>query len=242
MGHWIKRIGIASFLAFPIAVILYRLGAISFRASLLLIQAGAAIGALVFLIGLVYFFVVKGKSPAIAKAALVGALIALVPVIPLALQAKKAKSLPFIHNVSTDLQDAPKFDKVLTLRSNDDNPHTYNASQEIVGVGTLGELQAGAYPDVTTHTSTLSVSEALSKAESVAKEMGWEIVNVDSAKGIVEATETTLLWGFKDDVVIRVQDQNGVTEVDLHSVSRFGGSDLGANAARIIAFLERFKK
>lgn len=241
MGKLLKIIGITSVLAFPLAVILYRLGLMPFGAGFILIQAGAAVGALVFIVGLVYSIFARNANPVGAKAALVGAIIAIIPVAPLALQAKKGKSLPFIHNISTDTQDAPVFDKITELRDENDNPHVYDPNQLIGESGKLAELQTKAYPNVKTLQSKLSVEEAMTKAESVAKAMGWDVVNVDSGKGIVEATETTLLWGFKDDIVIRVQQQGGNTEIDLRSVSRFGGSDLGANAARIETFLERFQ-
>ena len=70
--------------------------------------------------------------------------------------------------------------------------------------------------------------------------MGWEIVNIDRRAGIVESTATTFWFGFKDDVVIRLRNDNGMTLIDLRSVSRVGMSDLGANAARIARFLEEF--
>jgi len=41
-------------------------------------------------------------------------------------------------------------------------------------------------------------------------------------------------------VVIRVRSDAVGSRIDLRSVSRVGQSDLGANAARIGAFLERF--
>ena len=46
------------------------------------------------------------------------------------------------------------------------------------------------------------------------------------------ATDTTLLYGFTDDIVIRVRPEGGGSVVDLRSVSRVGQSDLGTNAAR----------
>ncbi len=241
MGNWLKRIGIASFFAFPLAVILYRLKVTSFGLSFTILQVGAVIGALIFLIGLGYFLFKRNKNPEGAKAAIVGAIIAVIPVVPLSMQAKKAKTVPFIHNISTDIQDAPSFEKVLLLRDDNDNPHHYDPMLKIGDTGTLGELQAAAYPNVKTLTSTLSVDEAMARAESTAKLMGWEIVDVDVEKGRIEATETTLLWGFKDDIVIRIKAENGTTEIDLKSVSRFGGSDLGANAARIVTFLKNFE-
>ena len=45
---------------------------------------------------------------------------------------------------------------------------------------------------------------------------------------------------FTDDVVIRLRTNAEGTLIDLRSVSRVGISDLGANAARIEAFLETF--
>ena len=47
-------------------------------------------------------------------------------------------------------------------------------------------------------------------------------------------------FGFVDDIVIRVRATESGSEVDLRSVSRVGRSDLGANAARIEAFAEKF--
>jgi hypothetical protein len=75
----------------------------------------------------------------------------------------------------------------------------------------------------------------------VAQELGWEIVAVDPAAGRVEATATTLWFGFKDDIVVRVRRADGGAQVDVRSVSRLGGGDLGANAARVRAFLERLE-
>ena len=69
--------------------------------------------------------------------------------------------------------------------------------------------------------------------------MGWEIVAVDTDAGRVEATETTFWFGFKDDVVVRVRPGDDGTRVDVRSVSRVGGGDLGANAGRIREFLRR---
>ena len=47
------------------------------------------------------------------------------------------------------------------------------------------------------------------------------------------------LFGFKDDVVIRLSAVNDGTRVDVRSASRVGLSDLGANAARIQAYLAK---
>ena len=72
--------------------------------------------------------------------------------------------------------------------------------------------------------------------------MGWEIVSTDRASGLIEATETTRWFGFKDDVVVRVRAAAaGGSRVDVRSVSRVGGSDVGTNAKRIREYLRRLR-
>ena len=56
---------------------------------------------------------------------------------------------------------------------------------------------------------------------------------------MIEATDTTFWFGFKDDVAIRVRPDDGGSVIDVRSVSRVGRSDLGTNARRILQFLER---
>jgi uncharacterized protein (DUF1499 family) len=71
--------------------------------------------------------------------------------------------------------------------------------------------------------------------------MGWDIVSVSPAELRIEATATTLLFGFKDDVVIRVTAQDNASRVDIRSLSRVGVSDLGTNARRVRSFLSELK-
>jgi uncharacterized protein (DUF1499 family) len=75
----------------------------------------------------------------------------------------------------------------------------------------------------------------------VARQTGWKIVDENQAEGRIEATATTRWFGFKDDIVIRIAPSAGNgSRVDIRSVSRVGRSDLGTNARRIRAFLEKF--
>jgi uncharacterized protein (DUF1499 family) len=67
--------------------------------------------------------------------------------------------------------------------------------------------------------------------------MGWEIVASEPHEGRIEATATTLWFGFKDDVVVRITPVPGGSRIDVRSVSRVGRSDVGANAERIAAYL-----
>ncbi len=59
------------------------------------------------------------------------------------------------------------------------------------------------------------------------------------AEGRIEAVDTTLFIGSKDDVVIRVSADGSGSRVDVRSKSRLGRRDFGANAKRIHPFLAR---
>ena len=65
----------------------------------------------------------------------------------------------------------------------------------------------------------------------------WDIVAAEQAAGRIEATDRTFWFGFADDIVVRVRPTDVGSRVDVRSVSRVGVSDVGANAARIRAYL-----
>jgi uncharacterized protein (DUF1499 family) len=52
----------------------------------------------------------------------------------------------------------------------------------------------------------------------------------------IEAQATTLVFGFLDDVVVRLRGTPDGTQVDMRSASRVGAHDLGENARRIRSF------
>jgi uncharacterized protein (DUF1499 family) len=83
--------------------------------------------------------------------------------------------------------------------------------------------------------------QAFELALKTARDMGWKIIHHSEAEGLIEATDTTLFFGFKDDVAIRLRQQDQQTRIDVRSVSRVGLSDIGTNAARILAYLEKLK-
>jgi hypothetical protein len=69
---------------------------------------------------------------------------------------------------------------------------------------------------------------------------GWRVIAADDQDGSIVAEAVTPVFRFVDDVRIRiVLDDNAQTCVDLHSASRVGRADLGANARRIARFLGR---
>ena len=149
-------------------------------------------------------------------------------------QLRQARSVPGIHDITTDLAAPPEFVAVLPLRASAPNPATY-------GGDSIAAQQRAAYPDIVPLTLPVAPAAAFGRAHAAARDMGWEIVAADSAAGRIEGTATTRWFGFKDDVVVRVRPEGSGSRIDVRSVSRVGGSDVGANAARIRAYLARVR-
>ena len=61
-------------------------------------------------------------------------------------------------------------------------------------------------------------------------------------QGRIEATDTTLWFGFKDDIVVRVTPLDSASRIDVRSVSRVGKSDVGTNATRIRNYLSKIQR
>ena len=142
---------------------------------------------------------------------------------------QQAQALPKIHDISTDLDNPPRFVKVLPLRAGSPNQAEYGGPQ-------IAAAQKAGYPDIQPRETALTPSDAFARALAAAKAMGWEIIDADANYGVIEATATTLWFGFKDDVVIRISPSVSGSRIDVRSVSRVGKSDVGANAARIRNF------
>jgi uncharacterized protein (DUF1499 family) len=53
--------------------------------------------------------------------------------------------------------------------------------------------------------------------------------------------DTTFWFSFKDDVLIRLRPADGGSRVDVRSLSRVGGGDVGTNAKRIRADLDALR-
>lgn len=70
--------------------------------------------------------------------------------------------------------------------------------------------------------------------------MGWTVVEADEEGGRLQAEARTPVFGFVDDVDVRVAEgAGGGTRVDMRSASRVGRGDLGTNRRRIRRFMTR---
>ncbi len=142
---------------------------------------------------------------------------------------QKARSVPPIHDITTDTVNPPQFVDVLPLRADAPNPPEYAGAE-------IADQQIAAFPDIQPIESTRSVADVYVAAVAVVDQLGWDLAGSDESAGRVEATDTTFWFGFKDDVVVRIAATSDGTRVDVRSKSRVGLSDVGTNAERIRTF------
>lgn len=72
---------------------------------------------------------------------------------------------------------------------------------------------------------------------------GWRLMEADDREGVVKAEARTRVFGWVDDVVIRIRlDPNAQTRVDMESRSRTGRGDLGANRRRIRMYFRELER
>lgn len=227
---WALRLAIAAPLIAVFLVALFRAGVMDFRLPLL----GVAVAALLSLVALFLAAAaliggLGGDGAHMQKAAIALVLSLVVLYAPLN-TLRKGSGVPRIHDISTDLDNPPVFETVPGLRAGSDNSLALNDKVQAA--------QKAYYTDLAPLSLSGAPADNFAAALAAAENMGWEVVASDKANGHIEATATTALFGFKDDVVIRLSAAKGGTRVDMRSASRVGLSDLGANAARIEAYFQ----
>lgn len=143
---------------------------------------------------------------------------------------------PNVSDITTDLEKPLMYIRVTDLRKNDGNSTTSYPLQ-------YAELQKKYFPDIHPLILKANPREVFLKVVNQVESNDWDVVSLYPHEGVIEATVTTSVFWFIDDVIIRVQptDNNG-TRVDMRSSGRLGCCDHGANADRVRDFLNDIKE
>ena len=227
------RLAGPTLLLLPLAVIGHRFGLWGFTASTAMLALCLLASVTILLCSAIIYF--RSHNPArrrnLRNAMLLAAVMPALVVGFLASMSMRGPQ-PVIHDVTTDTEQVPRFDRAAAMRGDESN--TLAIKPDSIAA------QKEAYPQLQPLPSPLDPEQAFSLALAVASNLGWTVYNADPTNGRIEAYEKTALWGFIDDVVIRITPTDDGTIIDLRSVSRVGRGDLGANAQRIERFIEAF--
>ena len=236
LARWSSRIAVFSASLLIVAVALHRLTSFPTQVAVNLFAVGAAGAGLAMLVALVSLVQIWRRGLAGAGRAAFGILL---PMLLLAWPLTYVPAflkLPKINDVTTDVAAPPRFAALAKLRTGEANPAAYPGAR-------FATEQQKAYPDLRTFVVDRGVEEAFELVEEVVRKLKWKVAAAEppagkSAKGgLLEATDQTMVVGFTDDIIVRVEGNATRSRIDVRSASRYGQADLGQNATRVRRFL-----
>ena len=228
---WSRRVALFSVQLVLLGILLHRFLSLSTPVAMNLFVAALVGAATAITLGLIaaVFIWRQGRSGAWSAAA--GVLVGL------GLFAWPAAYLPFylnlppLNDVTTDPSVPPRFVALAKQRGKDSNPIAYPG-------GEAARIQAEVYPDIRPVIIPRPATETFEMVSDIVRRMRWKIEAEQPPQGrgkpgYIEALDRTLVIGFYDDVVIRIDGDARESRIDVRSASRYGRHDLGRNANRV---------
>lgn len=234
LAAWSSRFAILAMPVLIIAAIGHRVGSIDTTATYGIMALGFTLAALAVVAAIAAFEAIwrdgrKGFGVAL-RGCILGLAILTIP----AVGAWKIVRYPQLADISTDLENPPYFFAAYSDRARPGIRLGRPPADDIV-------LQQEAYPDIVPRYYPLDTVAVFGAVDVIVERRRWNVLDrrapEDSGgSGRIEAVAQTLLFGFKQDVVIRVAPDGEGTLVDMRSLVRNGAHDLSANAQRIRSF------
>ncbi len=239
LARWSRLLGVFSVQLVLAGIILHRLLSLSTPVTLSVFLAGLAGAAMAVLLALASYVAIWRDGRTGAWSATVGLLLGLALMAWPAALVPFYRSMPEINDVSTDTAAPPVFVMAATQRPRGSNPATYAGPE-------AARLQLEAYPDVRPVVVPRPVAETWEVMGETVRKLGWRVLSETPPKGrgkpgIIEAVDRTLILGFYDDVVVRIDGDSRETRIDVRSASRYGSHDFGRNAGRIKRLFKEFE-
>jgi hypothetical protein len=235
---WARRLGTFAAILGIVAIAAHRLGPSEGLpgvavAGVVLATAGSAVLLAVFALAAIWRSGDDG-----AGAAFVGLVWGAATLVPMMPAVVGAASFPSLSQVTTDLADPPAFVWAARERPPGANdPDRLDPDQ--------AALQGEAYPTIVPLRVDAPAAEAYQMALALVAERRWRVLDRRAPQnripGRIEAVARTQVYGFRDDIVIRVTPLGADARIDMRSASRFGHHDFGENARRVIAFMTELR-
>ena len=205
-----------------------KMGALPSRISFPLFLLGGLLGLIGLVAALIALYTTRPAKGRAGRGLAWGALALSVVVLGgIAVAARSGGSAPPINDITTDPSDPPQFAALAREGPNADRDMSYPGEE-------FASQQRAAYPDLAPISLSQPPDQAFAAVKSAIEGFGWQIVAEDASAGAIEATDTTKMFRFVDDIAIRIRPGDaGGSRVDMRSKSREGRGDLGVNAARI---------
>jgi uncharacterized protein (DUF1499 family) len=233
LAIWSRRIAVFAFAVVLLAIIIARADLLETEPVLVTFAAALVLALLAILVALASFVTLWINGGPGFGQAVMALLISIGLLAYPGYLGYKAYGLPPLKDVTTDPIDPPRFEVVARLRP----PNT----SIYPGLATA-EMQKEAWPDIEPLQVSVNPKAAFDGAMSVIAKRKWRVVDARAPQvnreGHIEAIARTPVMGFRDDVVVRIRPTRDGAQVDLRSASRYGYTDFGTNAERVLALID----
>lgn len=231
LARWSRTIGIFSVQLLLVAIVLHRLLSLPTPVAINVVVAALAGATLAILLALGSYVAIWRDGRMGVWSASVGMLLGMALLAWPAALVPFYQQLPVIHDVTTDTAVPPAFVTLAAQRTPGMNDAGYQGA-------TVAKRQQEAYPDIRPVIVARPIAETWEVLGDTIKRLGWRVASETppggrGRPGTIEAVDRTLILGFYDDIVIRVDGGARETRIDARSASRYGEHDFGRNAARI---------
>jgi uncharacterized protein (DUF1499 family) len=231
LAIWASRIAVFSLAVAALAIIIQRADLLEIVPVLVTFGAALALAVLAILLAFGSFISLWVNGGPGFGQALVAVLVGIGLLAYPSYLAYRAYRLPAITDVTTDPTDPPRFEAAARLRPAGRNLYP----------GAAAALQKEAWPDIEPLNVTVSPKAAYDGTMTVIAKRKWRVVDsrapMPGRDGHIEAIARTPIMGFRDDVTVRIRPTREGARVDVRSASRYGTTDFGGNAERVLALL-----
>lgn len=234
LAAWSSRLALFALAVATLSIVIVRSGLLEIVPALATFAAALIFAALAVLLSILAFVAIWRQGLAGLGPAISGMILGLLLLAYPGYLGYRASRLPAISDITTDPGNPPRFDLLVRARPPDriDYPGAATAAQ-----------QRAAYPDIAPLQVSAPVKLAYDVTLALVTKRKWRVADArppaaGRREAVIEATARTPIMGFRDDVVIRISAIGNDARIDVRSASRYGLSDLGANAARIRSLLE----
>ncbi|MEX0344933.1 MAG: DUF1499 domain-containing protein [Rhizobiaceae bacterium] len=232
-ADWLARFDL---LLFVIAGLSHRYGMITTPDFFWLLGLIGCLAALALLLAIAAFRRLWLDGDRGGKLATRALLVVILIIVPFILSGWQALRLPALNDVATDLDDPPQYSVLARSR---------RGMMNRIDAYTIAEAEAqiAAFPSVTGRRYGAAPDTVLAAVNAIVIARGWEIaaqseITGETGETTLEVVSRSLIFGFENDIAIRITDEGETTYVDARSSSRYGSHDLGANARYITSFLD----
>jgi uncharacterized protein (DUF1499 family) len=236
LATWSRRLAVFSAVATVVSVMIVRFGFLEIKPALATLfgaLACAVLSILVALAGLVALW--RDGSRGIGRTLAALFLDALILAYP-AYLAVRYRSLPAIHDITTDPINPPQFVELARLRGTD------GANTAVYAGLYSAEQQRAAYPEIEPVDLDVTAQRAFEIVQKLVARRKWLVIDARAPQprqpGHIEAVAKTPVMGFREDVAIRITPDSDGSRVDIRSSSRYFEHDLGSNAARVSKLID----